>query len=55
MEKITKIYEVNEVYIAFVDMENYKLKGYSGIMSFVRGKKSADIKIKIIYSKLNHP
>lgn len=52
MKKITRIYETNEVYLAFVDSENMKLKGYgNAIMSFVRGKRSADIKIKIVFSK----
>jgi len=51
-KKITRIYGVNEMYIAFVDMENAKAKGMTGIMSFTReGRKNNDIKIKIVYTK----
>ena len=50
-KNITRIYEVDEVLSAYFEMEEMKAKGYGGTLSFVRGRRSADIKVKIVYSK----
>ena len=50
-KKITEIYEVDEAARAHFEMEKMKAEGYRGTLSFVRGKRSADIKIKIVYEK----
>lgn len=49
--KIVRIYDpITEVAVAFLEMEKLKKEGYSGVLSFVRGK-TADVKVKIIYTK----
>jgi hypothetical protein len=54
-KKIVRIYGTDEMMGAFREMEDMKAKGYGGTLSFVRGKKTADIQIKIEYTnKLNH-
>ena len=49
--KIIRIYGTDEMLSAFYEMEKLKKEGYGGTMSFVRGRKTADLQIKIEYTK----
>ena len=52
MKKITRIYSTEEVLRAFRVDERMKKEGYTGTMSFVRGKRTSDLRVKIEYVKI---